>query len=117
MFFKRFSSFIILIFFTGILFYSCSEKEPVEQEKMIRIYTEMLFAQDSSVSASNYKPAENGKEALPDSVKTAIFRKHNVSQKKYEETILYYNENQERWMDFFNKTIVYLDSLKKEGGK
>jgi hypothetical protein len=92
-------------------FYSCTDKEPLEQEKMIRIYAELLLAQDSSLSALNFKP---GKAAIQDSVKRAIFRKYNVSPKSYEETIQYYNENQERWVDFFRNTIVYLDSLKKQ---
>ncbi len=109
--------FLFFIISSVILYHSCSYEGPVEQEKMISIYTEMLLAQDSSDSASNLKSDGRGKAALPDSVKSAIFLKYNVSPEDYEETIVYYNEEPKRWENFFKKTIDYLDSLKIRPGK
>jgi hypothetical protein len=109
--------FLFFIISSVILFHSCSYEGPVEQEKMILIYTEMLLAQDSSDSASSFKSGGRGKGALPDSVKSAIFLKYKVSPAEYEETIAYYNEDQERWENFFKKTIDYLDSLKIRSGR
>jgi hypothetical protein len=109
--------FLFFIISSVILFHSCSYEGPVEQEKMIMIYTEMLLAQDSLGSASSFKSGGRAKGALPDSVKSAIFLKYNVSPAEYEETIAYYNEDQKRWEIFFKKTIDYLDSLKIRSGK
>lgn len=104
--------FLFFIISSVILFNSCSYEGPVEQEKMIMIYTDMLLAQDSSGSGSSFKSEGRGKGALHDSVKSGIFLKYNVSPAEYEKTIAYYNEDQERWENFFKKTIDYLDSLK-----
>jgi hypothetical protein len=98
-----------LTFSAGIFFYSCSDREPVGRDKMVRIYTDLLLAQDSLTFKSNVP----GKNALQDSVKQGIFRKYNVSSADYENTINYYNENPEYWESFFTRTTVYLDSLKK----
>jgi len=112
-------SFILISYITlpGILFCSCSEEGPIEQEKMVRIYCELLIAQDSLASASTLKPAGIGREPLTDSIKSAIFRRYNVTPEDYKETIDYYNEDQKLWESFFSRTIDYLDSLKTKSAK
>lgn len=112
LFLKKFFLFN-LVLTAGIFFYTCSGKKPVSQEKMIRIYTDMILAQDSL----NIKASTPGRDALPDSAKQQIFSRHNVSSADYEKTINYYNENPEYWESFFTRTTIHLDSLKRASAR
>jgi hypothetical protein len=97
----------------GIFFYSCSGKENVPREKMVRVYTDLILAQDS-LAAETSTERNNTLQAA---VKEKIFRKHNVSPEDYEKTINFYNENPVYWESFFSRATIYLDSLKKEASR
>lgn len=97
-----------LILLTIILFYfaGCSNAEKIEEDKFIKIYTDLLIAQDSLGN-------EKGKFI---SEKNRIYQRHNISEKNYKKTLQYYSEDITRWNEFFEKTIAYLESMKKKGG-
>ncbi|MCJ7553241.1 MAG: DUF4296 domain-containing protein, partial [Ignavibacteriaceae bacterium] len=82
MFVKSF--YLILPF---ILFFTfCSEQTPVPEEKLILVYTDLMFAQDTaSVNSKNV-----------DSLKTEVFNRHEITEEDYQKTLEYYNESPER---------------------
>ncbi len=46
-------------------------------------------------------------------VKSNVFRKHGITGKEYNDTLDYYNEDPQRWDEFFKKTLDRLERLKK----
>jgi len=90
---------LVLIFF---LFAYCSEKPPVPEEKMILIYTDLMFAQDTVLVTS-----EN-----IDSLKSEVFKRNDVSENDYVSTLEFYNKSPQRWEKFFKRVIEYVESLK-----
>ncbi len=91
-----------LIFLVFALFYACSEKPPIPEERLILIYTDLMFTQDTLLITS-----EN-----VDSIKAEIFSRHAVTEEDYRETIDIYNRTPEIWENFFNKVLEYVESLK-----
>lgn len=82
----------------------CGNKGVIEENKFIRIYTDIIIARDTaSVEPKNDKKILKG-----------VFSRYNVTEKEYRETIDYYNKNPERWRKFFTKAIRYADQLKKK---
>lgn len=87
---------IILFLLIPILFISCENSPPIEQKKLIKIYSEMLFIQDStSLSQSE--------------IKDLTLKKFKVSGDDYDNTISFYNQNPEKWQAFFDSVIVYIE--------
>ena len=78
----------------------------IKEEKFIRIYTDIIIAKDTAGA----KP-EKGNELLK-----KILLRYNVTEKKYKQTIDYYNQNPEKWRKFFDKAIQYAEELKKKNG-
>jgi len=94
------------LFLWGILFIvsflSCSEKPPVPEKKLIKIYVDMLVAQDTI----------SNKAVSIDSLRTIILKKYDLSGKSYRESIQYYSKDPEKWNRFFDKAIEYVEELK-----
>lgn len=87
---------IFLYFFITIIFISCKDSPPIEQKKLIKIYSEMLFLQDTT----SLRQTE---------IKNNVLKKFNTTQSDYDNTIAYYNQNPERWQAFFDSVIVYIE--------
>lgn len=49
-----------------------------------------------------------------DNVKKEVFQKYNTSDKEYQNTLNYYNEDPEKWEAFFDKAIAYLENQKNK---
>lgn len=91
---KRFL--IILFLLIPILFLSCENSPPIEQRKLIKIYSAMLCLQDTtSLSQSE--------------IKDITLEKFNVSSDDYDKTVSYYNQDPKRWQAFFDSVIVYIE--------
>lgn len=84
----------------------CGNKKIINEDKFVKIYTELIIAKDTSSSVPS------GKNVL---LKKVLSR-FNVSEEQYKETIDYYNRDPEKWRKFFRKAISYADSLKKRRG-
>lgn len=98
------TTFILIAFLLAAFLSNCSNNEVIEEDKFIKIYTDIIIAQDS---------IENDPEKL-DSLRSEVFKKYNIDQIQYEKTIEYYNEDPERWKSFFEKTIAYIETLKSK---
>ena len=86
----------------ALIFQACSNNKIIEQDKLVHIYTDLLIAQDTL--ALNEKSA--------DSLRQSVFQKYNVNETDYENTINYYNEDLQRWEEFFDKVTAHLGNLK-----
>ena len=90
-----------------VFIFSCSKDDILPEDKFIKIYIDILVAQDtlSNSSISN------------DSLKTLILEKYNVTDSIYTKTIEYYNNNPDKWEKFFEDAIKQVEELKAtEGG-
>ncbi len=92
-------SFPILIILSG-----CSKKNILSENKFVKVYADIIIAQDTT----------GLKNASIDSLKEIVFKKHNITAKEYEATIDFYNQDPEKWQNFFNKAVAYVKELKKQ---
>jgi len=81
--------------------YSCFDEKIIEQDKLVLIYTDLLIAQDTVTLD----------DRGVDSLKQSVFKKYNVTEKEYENTIEYYNDDLKRWEEFFDKVTAHIGSL------
>src|SRR4030042_5130698 len=88
-----------LLFIILFLFYGCRDRNIIEEEKFVIIYSDLLIATDSTTV---------------DSAKTGVFKRYDISGEKYEKTVEYYNSNPQKWEEFFNKVIAHIEDLKKD---
>ena len=95
-------------FISIILLQGCGkEQKIIPKDKFIQVYVDLLIVSDTTTTDAF---------AL-DSLKTIVFKNHNVSDEEYNATIRYYNSEPKRWEEFFDKAINYVEALKKEAEK
>ncbi len=93
---------ITIIFLMTVFIFSCSKDDILPEDKFIKIYIDILVAQDTLAdnSISN------------DSLKTLVLQKHNVTDSLFTKTIEYYNYNPDKWEKFFEDAIRQVEELK-----
>jgi hypothetical protein len=93
---------ITIIFLMTVFIFSCSKDDIIPEDKFIKIYINILVAQDTLTdnSISN------------DSLKTLVLQKHNVTDSLFTKTIEYYNYNPDKWEKFFEDAIKQVEELK-----
>ena len=93
---------ITIIFLLTVFIFSCSKDDILPEDKFIKIYIDILVAQDTLTdnSISN------------DSLKTLILQKHNVTDSLFTKTIEYYNYDPAKWEKFFEEAIKQVEELK-----
>jgi Domain of unknown function (DUF4296) len=94
-------SFLLLLLLS---FGGCSHK--INEDKFILIYSDLVIAQDTLRDNNNLEE-----------IKNTVFKKYNVSEREYSETLNYYNSDPRKWEAFFNKTISHLEDLRSKKGK
>ena len=103
---------LLFLFPLIVLFFSsCENKNIISEDTFIKIYADLLIAQDTSFIDSNEIDTTFWQA---DSFKQMIFSKHNITIMQYEETLKYYNQNPELWEKFFEKAIAYVENQKKK---
>ncbi len=60
----------------------CTDKPPIDEDKFVNIYTDILIQQDTS--------DVNGKKL--ELIKSKVLSKYNVTGKEYSETLDFYNQ-------------------------
>lgn len=89
----------ISVFFI-LLIIACNDEPPVDESKFVKVYTVLISAPDSLVtdtlSFANYKQE--------------VFRKFELSEEDYRNVISYFNKKPERWTEFFEKVIRYIET-------
>ncbi len=103
--FDKLHAFLFLTIFLASISYissGCSESKIIEEEKFIKIYTDILIA-ENTVSGTAFSNETILKRTL---------KKYNVTLDEYKATIQYYNQDSERWQKFFAKAIANLEAQK-----
>ena len=95
---------ILLLLLFLLTFTGCSNR--INDDKFILVYSDLVIAQDTLKTNNNLN-----------AIKSTVFRKYNVTEKEYTETLNYYNSDPRKWEEFFNKTISHLEGLKSKKGK
>jgi Domain of unknown function (DUF4296) len=90
---------ILLLFLLS--FAGCTHK--INEDKFILVYSDLVIAQDTIKNNNNIS-----------TIKNTVFRKYNVTEKEYTETLNYYNSDPRKWEPFFNKTISHLEDLRSK---
>jgi len=98
---------IIIIVCTLFLSIGCERNKIIEEEKFVKIYTDIIIANDTISNTSQ----------LEDAVIKSVLSKHNVTLDDYKSTIQYYNQDSERWEKFFAKAVSNLEKKKKGSAK
>jgi hypothetical protein len=90
---------IALFLFSLLLLYGCKKEGVLEEERFVKIYSEILIAGDTtSVNLA----------------KKDVFERYNISEEEYRATVDHYNKNPKDWDIFFNKVIAHIESLKND---
>lgn len=97
-------TFLFLLFITALFNIACKEKTPIPEEKFIKVYVDLLVMQDTTTA----------EKFSPDSVKSLVFKRHNISSEQYDGMIDYYNSQPEKWTTFFDSATAYVEKLKKK---
>jgi len=100
-FLKNFSL-LIFYFLLFAFFTNCSEEEIMPEEKLIKIYVDILIAQDTT----------SDKSISTDSLKAIVLNTHNVSDSLYLKAIEHYKSSPAKWESFFNNAIKYVEELR-----
>ena len=98
--------FLLFFFLLIQLTFSCSEKDTLPDDEFVKIYVDILIAQDTTTNSIS-----------TDSLKSIVLSKYGVSYSEYQKTIDSYNETPEKWEEIFDKSIKYVDSLKTKTKK
>lgn len=89
-----------------LLFSSCSESRPVEDEKLIEILADAMRLEASQQVAYNYL-------TMPDTAwdkgYAFVLKKHNVSPADFEKTMDYYQKNAQEFSDLMGKVVEVLN--------
>ena len=91
----------------SLLIAGCSKSKIINEDKFVKIYADLVIQQDT-LNSLHYKT---------DSTKLAVFKRFNVNEEDYKNTIDYYNQDPGRWENFFDKVTSYLESLRKQNLK
>ncbi len=93
----------LLIFLPTLLIgLSCSKKNTVDENKLIKVYADLLVIQDTT----------NAKSYSLDSIRTIVLDRYDLTLSKYKEMISQYNQEPKKWEEFFDKAIAYMNELK-----
>ena len=92
-------SVIILLVSIGIC---CAEEEVLPEDKLIKIYVDILIAQDTTSDES----------ISTDSLKAIVLSKYNVPDSLYLKTIENYKSSPAKWEAFFDNAVKYVEELR-----
>ncbi|MCC6549837.1 MAG: DUF4296 domain-containing protein [Ignavibacteriaceae bacterium] len=94
----RISSAVLFCAAMVFLLTGCSKEKPLDQEKFIEVYYDILVLQES-----------RGMEfSAMQKIREEIYKKHGITHAQYEATIAYLSKDTKRWEEFFDAMIAYV---------
>ena len=94
--------FLIFQILIALLIFNCSENEILPEEELVKIYVDILIAQDTTTNES----------ITIDSLKAIVLKSYEVPESLYVKSIDYYNSTPAKWEEFFNNATKYVEKLK-----
>lgn len=103
------TSFVVFPVLLAALFFisGCQGDKIIDEEKFIKLYTDLVIAQDTSNADYN----------MMIKIRSDILNRYHVNVSQYQSTLDYYNEEPARWQVFFDKVTAYVEELKKNAAK
>ena len=97
-------NFLLLIFYVLLFAFlsNCSEEEIIPEDKLIKIYVDILIAQDTT----------SDKSITTDSLKAIVLKKYDVPDSLYLKSIENYKASPAKWEAFFDNAIKYVEELR-----
>lgn len=92
---------IIPLIILSLVLNSCSDKKEIKEDKFIKVYCDLLIAQDTTRTVSR-------------EMRNEIFARYEVTEEQYNLTVQSYNNDPKKWDEFFDKAINYLQELRKK---
>jgi hypothetical protein len=94
---------LLVIVLLPILYFFFIKSNKMSEEKFVSFYTDMVIAQDSlgTSTAATKKIREN------------LYKKYDINEEMYRQTIDFYNKDPQKWEEFFDKVIKNLESIKR----
>ena len=96
----------LLIFILAFTNLSCDDNPPIPEQKFMKVYVNLLIAQDTTTTPYN-----------SDSLKSVKLASYNITEEQYNSMIKYYDEKPEKWAPFFDSANAYVERLKLESEK
>ena len=93
---------LLIVLPTLLIGFSCSKKNTVDEDKLIKVYADLLIIQDTT-NVENYSL---------DSIRTIVLDRYDLTLPQYKEMISDYNQDPKRWEKFFDKAIAYVNELR-----
>jgi len=94
----RFFSAALLCASAVFLLAGCSDEKPLDQEKFIEVYYDILVLQESRGMEFN----------AMQQIREEVYKKHGITHGQYEATLKYLSEDTKRWEQFFDEMIAYV---------
>lgn len=83
----------------------CSKNTPIKDEgKFASVYVDILVSMEKN--RGDMKAIENARQK--------IFAQYDTSEEQYKATLEYYNQNPEKWKEFYTKVNDRINSLRKK---
>ncbi len=93
---------LLFVLTTFLIGTSCTKKNPVDEDKLIKVYADLMIIQDIT-NVENYSL---------DSIRTVVLNRYELTLHQYKEMISEYNKEPKKWEEFFDKAIAYVNELK-----
>ena len=81
---------------------ACGDQSEIDQDKMVDLYVNILIVEETYT---------NNLDSLTLNTKK-VFDSFGVTEEEYKFTMESYKEDKDYWIEFFQKSLVLLDSLK-----
>ncbi|MDT3697167.1 MAG: DUF4296 domain-containing protein [Ignavibacterium sp.] len=81
-----------------IVLLNCTESIPIEEKKLVKVYAEMVIMQDSTTLSTA-------------DIQKKVLGEFDISISDYEKSVDFLSKNPERWQNFYDSVIVYLQRL------
>jgi len=94
---------VLFLFLLSLVVCGCKSKERLDEDTFVNVYTDLIIAEDTVDVSKNFK--------------NEIFKKYNISEKTYTNTVNYYNDKPEKWQKFFEKVEDKVTNMGKKPAK
>ena len=96
-----------LLIISALFFACCGTKPPIPEDKFIQAYVDLLILKDTTnTGISSF-----------DSLKTEVYKKHNLTFEQYNSTLNFYKSNPDKWEEVFDKAIAYAETMRDSSVK
>lgn len=95
---------LLILFIISVFFAGCRNDDIVDDEnKFAAVYVDLVMVNEQFQGDTTVIHAKTD----------SIFRTHGVTEEQYRTTLKYYEENPEKWKEFFQRAESYLKEKRR----